>query len=589
MSKDTAIIYVRVSTPGQEADGQSIPVQIDACTDYVKKHRLKLAKVFKETYSGMTPQRRPQFKLMLQYLKEYKPGHLVYFLPDRLGRNPLDPLLLQLQCQTLNHHLTLHDVSNNKHFGILDPQGYRDIAQLVIDTTKAGVDVYTTQTDRVGPAVKRLLEQGHFPGYAPVGYRNIVGRRKIIVDDERAPFVIRAFNMYSTGDYSVDDVWERIRREGLTVRTPKREERDNIPSRPISRADLWRMLKNPFYYGWFRWGDHDKLWNNRGIDGLGQPTYRPLISKGLYEKVQDVLGRNRGNRRIRTGKPFLYRGLLECRYCGCQLVGDGNPEGPYTYYACTNGKAWDDPDWYKKNLHSEKCPQQRWTEEKVTCAVEKALADVQFSQEAFAELRGQVTGEIVERHAVAEDDLKGLRKRRTELESEIELNFRAKMAGKIGPDELQDYQKLRDRLKAELEEVNGKIQELEALDDSFVEEGLQTLETVQDFLNLFKNKELGKSTKDILADHKILLKTYFRKIVVGDPINPDPMYEYTWPPKYDGFEPHWNEPFSDLFEAGVISRLSAETRKHPVEFPAVFSAKDKKWRGRRDSNSRPPA
>ncbi len=588
MAKDSAIIYIRVSTKGQETEGESIPVQEAKCRKFIKDSGLKLDEVFSETRSSQEQEKRPVYKSMLNYIRHHRPGHFVFLLPSRLSRNPKDPILLRDVCVETKNNMVIHNLYENKHFGILDPKSIKLFYELLESCMNAGAQVIDT-TDLVAGTITKMLNEGHFPGYAPVGYRNIVGRRKIVVDEERAPLVIRAFNMYATGDYSLDDVWERIRREGLTVRTPKREERDSIPARPISRADLWRMLKNPFYTGSFYWGKDGTLWDNRGVKKDRPRTYPPLISQDLYDKVQEIMRRNRGNRKIRTGKPFLYRGLLECRYCGCQLVGDGNPEGPYTYYACTNGKASVDPKWYEKNLGLKKCPQKRRTEEKITKAVEKALADVQFSQEAFDDLRKQVNGEIVERHAAAEDDLVGLRKRRTELEKEIEQNFRAKMAGRIGTDELEDYQALRDKLKAELEEVKGQIQELENLDDSFVEEGFQTLETVQNFLNLFKNKDITKSAKDILADHKVLLKTYFRKIVVGDPLEPDPMYDYTWPPKYDGLEFHWNEPFSDLFEAGIMNRLSAATRMEPQEFPAVFSAKTKKWRGRRDSNSRPPA
>jgi hypothetical protein len=195
-------------------------------------------------------------------------------------------------------------------------------------------------------------------------------------------------------------------------------------------------------------------------------------------------------------------------------------------------------------------------------------------------------GEVGDRHAAAEDDLKGLRKRRTELENEKEASLRAKLAGKITPDELADYQRLRDKLNTELEAVNGQIQELEGRDDSFVDEGLATLKTAQDFLKLFQYNDLTKPIGDTLADRKVLLKAYFKKIVVGDPLDRDEMYDYTWPPKYNGLEFHWNEPVSELFEAGVINRVSAEAHKHPGEFPAVFSPRTKKWRGRRDSNSR---
>lgn len=95
---------------------------------------------------------------------------------------------------------------------------------------------------------------------------------------------------------------------------------------------------------------------------------------------------------------------------------------------------------------------------------------------------------------------------------------------------------------------------------------------------LVQHRDLTKLPGDTLADRKVLVKAYLKKSSFGEPLNPYPMYEYTWPPKYNGLEFQWNEPVTDLFEAGGIDRLSAEIRKHPQEFPAVFSAKTKKWR-----------
>ncbi len=586
MNDKTAIIYARVSTAGQ-AD-LSIPTQREECERYIRQHGLRLIKTFEEARSGFKKGVRVAFPEMLDFIRREKPGHLVYLISDRLSRNSEDLANLFRACDEAKHDLVLHDVHRKQSFGILDPDRFEEWAQLEKDVVDNRL--YSARMRlRVMLQIRKHLSKGIFPGYAPVGYRNIVGTGRIEIDEERAPLVIKAFNLFATGDYSLDDIWERTRREGLTVRTPKRTEREIVPGRPISRADMWRTLKNPFYTGRFRWGQNAQLWNNRGIDGKGKPTYPPLISQETFDNVQAVFKKNLGRRQIRSGKPFLFRGLLECRHCGCQLVGDGTPGGRYVYYHCTSGKGWDDPDWYKKKFGTKKCPQKIWKEKEITSAVEKALAELEFDKDSFNDLRKLVTGEVISRHAAAEDALKGLRKRRAELENEDDRLWKAWTLGKVKPEDLQNYQRSRDKNKAELEEINGDIQEFEALDDSFVEDGLETLETAKTFLNLFNNNKLTKLTIDNLADRKVLLKAYFRKIIVGDPLKPDPMFEYTWPPKYNGLELVWNEPFNTLFETGIENGLIKKTRAHPVEFPDVFSAKPKKWRGRRDSNSRPPA
>ena len=587
MNEKTAIIYARVSTRGQADDGLSIPEQIETCETYVKEHGLKKFRVFDEAASAFKGRRTGYYE-MLSFIETKRPGHLVFLLPDRLSRSPEAFEDLINLCRETKHNLILHDVYRRREFGIINPEAFEELAALRKEIIDGGL--YSARMRfRVGRSVKRLLEQGFFPGYPPVGYRNIIGARKIVIDEERAPLVSMAFNLFSTGGYSLDDVWARMLREGLTVRTPSRAENEKTPGRPISRADMWRTLKNSFYTGRFAWGKDKKLWDNRGVDGKGKPTYPPLISQELFEKVQEIFKRNLGSRMIRTGKPFLYRGLLECRHCGCQLVGDGNPEGPYTYYHCTSGKAWDNPDFYRSRFNTKKCPQKIWKEKEITAAVEKALADVEFDQQVWEDFKKQVMGEVAERHEAAESDLKTLRKRRTELENKIEKNLQAKIDGRIDPDELPGFRNIQAGLKAELEEINGRIGDLEGSDDTFVDEGLETLEMARDFLNLFKTNDLGKTPQDNLADRKVLAKAYFRKIIAGDPLNPDPMYEYTWPPKYNGLEFVWEEPFNTLWETKVLDDAAKRASQVYAENRAKWDLDSKKWRGRRDSNSRPPA
>jgi hypothetical protein len=51
----------------------------------------------------------------------------------------------------------------------------------------------------------------------------------------------------------------------------------------------------------------------------------------------------------------------------------------------------------------------------------------------------------------------------------------------------------------------------------------------------------------------------------------------------------WNEPFKSLWEIGFIQGMAEAEAEEKVGEKATKSAVTKKWRGRRDSNSRPPA
>jgi hypothetical protein len=79
-------------------------------------------------------------------------------------------------------------------------------------------------------------------------------------------------------------------------------------------------------------GDFD--WKGKTYRGIHQP----LVSRELWERVQQVLvQRNRG--RVRKAKHnFAFARLIKCGHCGCSLVGECKL-GRYVYYHCSGYKA----------------------------------------------------------------------------------------------------------------------------------------------------------------------------------------------------------------------------------------------------------
>ena len=92
---------------------------------------------------------------------------------------------------------------------------------------------------------------------------------------------------------------------------------------------MQRLLRNPFYYGDFKWGK--KLYKG---------AHEPLISKDLWDKTQAVLDNleNRGAESKYNTLPFLFKGLLTCGECGRTITAERTikPSGKeYIYYRCT--------------------------------------------------------------------------------------------------------------------------------------------------------------------------------------------------------------------------------------------------------------
>ena len=112
--------------------------------------------------------------------------------------------------------------------------------------------------------------------------------------------------IYGSGEYSLEDLRKAIATQ-FGIR--------------FSKGYLEHTLKNPFYTGPFYW---------QGT--LYSGSHTPLISRELFERVQDVLhGRSRPKR---SKHQFAYTGLLRCGYDGCAVTAE-RKKGKYTYYRCT--------------------------------------------------------------------------------------------------------------------------------------------------------------------------------------------------------------------------------------------------------------
>jgi site-specific DNA recombinase len=157
--------------------------------------------------------------------------------------------------------------------------------------------------------MREKAEQGMYPGRAPFGYRNDSATRSIQVDSGKAPVLIKIYQMYATGDYSLSSL-----RETVLINTGVR----------LCRAYLEKVLKNRFYVGYFTWG---------GSEYKG--THSPLIDAALFERVQRVFsGHNKPKYRKHE---FAFAGLLRCAHDGCTVTTELQKK-KYVYYRCSHGR-----------------------------------------------------------------------------------------------------------------------------------------------------------------------------------------------------------------------------------------------------------
>ena len=307
-----AIILSRVSSKDQE-DGQSIPAQTSRLTEYVNKKQLELWKVFEITESS-TKDSRKKFEAVLEVIRQSKePIALVVETVDRLQRSFKESVVLddlrkegKIEIHFVRENLFLTTSANSSQL-------------LQWDMAVMFARSYVLQlSDNVKRSIEQKLKKGECIGKAPIGYLNTRdndGKSTVEVDPETAPFVIKTFELYATGNFSLITLTKRMRGEGF---------KGSRNGNPIAMSKLANILKTPFYYG------------VQEVKGVQYPHhYDPLITMNLFLKCQKVSDSWNKKPFQYAAKPFIFRGIMSCANCGCTITPEMS-KGKYIYYHCTN-------------------------------------------------------------------------------------------------------------------------------------------------------------------------------------------------------------------------------------------------------------
>ncbi|MFC1771181.1 recombinase family protein [Candidatus Margulisiibacteriota bacterium] len=111
-------------------------------------------------------------------------------------------------------------------------------------------------------------EQGTYPSMAPYGYTNNKLDKTIEVSDPEADVVHKMYEWYSTGEYSLKDIRNKAKQEGLL---------EGLTKYKVSTSTIDKMLKSVFYTGNF-------IWKGKQYKG----NHMPIIDKGLWETIQQI-------------------------------------------------------------------------------------------------------------------------------------------------------------------------------------------------------------------------------------------------------------------------------------------------------------
>lgn len=304
-TNDKAVLLLRVSTKKQldtaidiDPDGLSIATQRDHGTAKAEAMGVEVATEFVEPgYSAKTIDKRPVFRDLLKYLAEHpEVRYVIVYMRSRAFRNRFDAALIETQLSKMGVRL----ISAKEDFGegphAVAMEGMLDVMNHLMNTLQ-GLDIQEK--------MRTKAINGGTLGFARIGYINArveyEGKQinTIALDEQRAPLVLRAFELYSTGDYGLERLEATMADLGLTARA-----RGQYPERPVTFKRLHQMLQDPYYAGW--------------VDYEGQRypgRHEPIVPQGLFDRVQDVMNRrSRPGQRDRVHQHYL-KGELFCHRC----------------------------------------------------------------------------------------------------------------------------------------------------------------------------------------------------------------------------------------------------------------------------------
>jgi len=407
-----AVLYVRVSSK-EQSEGYSLDAQErHAINNYTVKNNLEVVKTWKVWESAWREERKA-FNEMINFVKKHPEiTDIIFDVPDRMTRNDIDKTKIYGLVKEFNK--TIHFSRISKVFSGNSSPDDEFMLDIEIAYAKKVSNDISVRT-RMG--LKEKADRGILPTHAPIGYRNNLITGMIDIDEEKAGFVKKIFELYATGIYSEKALTEIINREGLR----------NNKGEKIHKSHIHRILTNPFYHGVFFWNGELK----KGI-------HVPLIPKELFDKVQEVL--KKYNKPKYTRKQFVFSGLLICGKCGCKITAEMK-KGKYIYYHCTG---------YKGN-----CGNTRIREEDLDGLLGEVVKRIKIDEKIANWVEKSINKGSEKEREYLEKKLQVLNAQLTKINNRMKQAYEDKLDGLISEEFFKKNMKEWEREKEEIEiEIN---------------------------------------------------------------------------------------------------------------------------------------
>ena len=309
-----AVLYIRVSTDEQAKYGYSIDMQQTQCFNFAMREGYNVIGTYiDDGYTARNPN-RPQYKKLFEDIKSKKNGisYVIVWRCDRMVRNT-NLYHSEIVPKFAKYGVGLLSATENNDMN--NPYG-RYMRNTQINNAELESELTSIRTKE---NLKEKARQGYFPGsIPPVGYvrGKVDGKKIIVVDKEKAPYVKEVFKLYTQGLYTYKEIAEIMAKKGFIHN-----------HKPCSKKLVENILTvyDVFYIGKFTF---------KGEVYAGK--HEPILTLEEYVDFKRVKDANYRPKKQRHN--FIYKGLITCQKTGKTFCGElqkgSHKSGEYEYYRC---------------------------------------------------------------------------------------------------------------------------------------------------------------------------------------------------------------------------------------------------------------
>lgn len=293
--------YLRVSSE-EQIEGYSLDAQLSYVRKWAAERNNQIVKVYREEGQSAFRGTRSEFGKLIRDAGRNEFDAVVVHKWDRFGRNReeviVNKIMLRKKCSV-------------KIFSVTEPgqdDGNSNVGMLIESIMESVNHWYSVNLGtEVAKACLEKHEQGLQLNRAPTGYDMV--ERRLIINETEALGVIRAFERYSTGQYSYTDIANLLNEMRIKTKTGRRFSKDNVRE----------MLRNPIYIGKVRY--QRTSYNPDGSRSYASPIsirdgqHEAILDETQFNKVQEIQKKRKHEKGKSNYKPHLLRGLIYCQRC----------------------------------------------------------------------------------------------------------------------------------------------------------------------------------------------------------------------------------------------------------------------------------